>query len=167
MAEIFSSCKAPRSAGFSENLSIHSSPLKNSQYCHSLKHLREFGAPKDFPEFSRIFPRRNGKIFSSPEASETSADFSQIFLFIFPEWKISKISIFSKRLRKFGAPKDFPEFSLEGTAKSFHRMKHPKPRLTFPKSFYLSFLSGKSPRFLFSASASESSARRKIFPNFP
>ncbi|MGD1716809.1 hypothetical protein [Dapis sp. BLCC M172] len=35
-------------------------------------------------------------------------------------------------------------------AESFHRLKHSKPRLTFPKSFYLSLLSGKSPTFPFS-----------------
>ncbi|MEM1168567.1 MAG: hypothetical protein AAGJ08_05665 [Cyanobacteria bacterium P01_H01_bin.35] len=93
--------------------------------------------------------------------------FPKSFYLYSREWKISHISIFSKRLRKFGALKDFPEFSLEAMAESFHRLKHPKPRLTFPKSFYLSFLSRKFPTFLFSASASESSARRKIFPNFP
>ncbi|NEQ37350.1 MAG: hypothetical protein F6K40_14175 [Okeania sp. SIO3I5] len=130
--------------------------MKNSQYFDSPRAAGQLGASNFSQKFS---PEAMAESFHLAKHPKGRLTFPKSFYLYSPEWKISKISIFSKRLRKFGAPKDFPEFSLEGTAKYFHRLKHPKPRLTFPKSFYLSLLSGKSPRFLFSASASESSAR--------
>jgi len=108
--------------------------------------LRKFAAPKDFPEFSLEAMAESFHLAKHPKHRLT---FPKSFYLYSREWKISKISIFSKRLRKFGAPKDFPEFSLEAMAESFHLAKHPKPRLTFPKSFHPFLPSEKSPIFSF------------------
>ncbi len=135
-------------AGFSENFSIYSSPLKNYQHSHSLRATGKFGAPKNFQKFS---PGAMAEKFSFCEAPRKRGWFFRKSFHPFLPVKNYQFFHSLKHLRKFGASKDFQKFSPEAMAEIFLFCEAPRNRgWFFSESFHLFLPTEKLPTFSFS-----------------
>ncbi|MGD1716810.1 hypothetical protein, partial [Dapis sp. BLCC M172] len=84
--------------------------MKNYQLFHSLKHLRKFGASKDFQKFS---PEAMAEKFLFCEAPRNRGWFFRKSFHLFLRVKNSQYFDSLRAAGKFGASKDFPEFSYK------------------------------------------------------